>query len=438
MRLRSRIILLVTLFLSFTISAANLGHFEEEVYIPDTKQLKYFLNHPDFIIDHVSTDGFELYGPAGLQKYLNVLRVPYEAYRHRHHKKALDYPTFSQMEKKLKQLAKQYPQIAKLSSVGTSVDGRSLYVMKISDNVSVDEIEPEFKYISSMHGDEITGRELCVFLIEDLLKNYGKDQTITALVNSTEIFIMPSMNPDGSARTQRANANGYDLNRNFPDWKRGDANQIQKQQPETKAVMQFQASRKFSLSANFHGGAVVVNYPWDNTYEKHPLDHLVQSISLSYASLNSEMRNSKEFPRGITNGADWYKVYGGMQDWSYFWYGDLQVTVELSEEKWPSYKKIPSYYQKNKSSMMKYLSLIHQGIGFYFEDFHQKGRVEIFHKNGTSLETVGEFVFGDSEFYKVLPIGEYRIKIKRNGYSTITRDLVVDDQIHPDGNFLKL
>jgi hypothetical protein len=58
--------------------------------------------------------------------------------------------------------------IAQMFSIGKSHQGRDLWVVKISDNVQVDEVEPEFKYISSMHGDEITGRELMVFLIEDL------------------------------------------------------------------------------------------------------------------------------------------------------------------------------------------------------------------------------------------------------------------------------
>jgi hypothetical protein len=438
MRFFISIFLLSTLFSSGLVGAATHGYFKEEVFIRDTKHLNKFLNRPGFIIDHVSTNGFELYGPKGLQKYLNVLRIPFEPAIYHNHKKVRDYPTFSQIEKKLKELAKKYPNIAKLSSIGKSVEGRNLYVMKISDNVNVDEIEPEFKYISSMHGDEITGRELCVFLIEDILKGYDKDTKITALIDSTEIYIMPSMNPDGSAKTQRANANGFDLNRNFPDWKRGDPNQIQKQQPETKAIMQFQSERNFSLSANFHGGAVVVNYPWDNTYERHPLDQLVQDISLAYANLNSEMRNSREFPRGITNGADWYKVYGGMQDWSYFWYGDLQITVELSEDKWPSYRSIPTYYQRNKASMIKYLELVHQGFGFHFQDFHQKGRVEIFQKHGSTLEPMGEFVFGNSEYYKVLPLGEYRVLIKRTGHPTVSKDIIIDQQIHHDGYFLKL
>ena len=98
--------------------------------------------------------------------------------------------------------------------------------------------------------------------------------------------------------------------------------------------MNWQLSRNFALSANFHGGAEVVNYPWDTIGDRHPLHDLVRQISLDYAAEIPSMRDSYEFPKGVTNGYDWYEVDGGMQDWSYYWHNDLQITVEVSEEKW--------------------------------------------------------------------------------------------------------
>jgi len=68
-----------------------------------------------------------------------------------------------------------------------------------------------------MHGDETVGRELSLYLIEWLVSNYGINQRATDLVNNIDIFIMPSMNPDGFENGSRYNANGIDLNRDFPD-----------------------------------------------------------------------------------------------------------------------------------------------------------------------------------------------------------------------------
>lgn len=435
------ILLIATWFTSLSVLAAlPHGHFEEEVYIENPVHLKILRERTELIIDHVSPMGFEVFGPRGTKKYLRMLGIKFIEGHKCSHKIANAYPSFAQHERTLKDLAKKYPKIAKLSSIGKSVEGRELYFMKISDNVSIDEREPEFKYISSMHGDEITGRELSMQFIEDLLKQYGKDSRITELINNTEIYIMPSMNPDGSHKRQRANANGYDLNRNFPDWIQGDPNNSKNRQPETIALMNFQSSRHFSLSANFHGGAVVVNYPWDNTYDRHPFDNLIKNLSIHYAELNPQMKNSSSFSQGVTNGADWYRLNGGMQDWSYFWYGDLQVTVELSDSKWPSYSKINTFYQNNKNSMLKYLSSVHQGGGFHFSDLHQSGEVKIFEiKYDGSKINRGTYTFTRSEFFKILPIGEYEFQIYlKNKKAPIIERLTIDEHINPNGNYIQL
>jgi carboxypeptidase D len=47
------------------------------------------------------------------------------------------------------------------------------------------------------------------------------------------------------------------------------------------------------------------------------------------------MSKSKEFVGGITNGAAWYPLYGGMQDWNYLHGECLELTLEINEEKWP-------------------------------------------------------------------------------------------------------
>ena len=430
------------LALSCQLVYAQVGKIEEEVIIPkyDKKLIELIQSHPDLTVDHLDQHGFELYGPKGMKAWLNDMGVEYKEREQASggFLKTIErasYPSFSKITKKLKSLAKKYPNIAKLDSVGKSVQGRDLWVLKISDNVEVDEVEPEFKYISSMHGDEITGRELLTFLAEDMLKAYGTDPKITELINNTEIYIMPSMNPDGSKRRRRANANGYDLNRNFPHWDAA-VNSTNKRQPETVAVMNFQAQRQFSLSANFHGGAVCVNYPWDSTLDRHPLDSLIQDLSLRYSRENGPMYNSRSFENGITNGADWYVVKGGMQDWSYVFHNDLQITVELSQRKWPSYFYIPQYYKENKQSMLSYMSSIHQGAGFKVGD-NRDGSVKVTNiTNGQNVD-LGKFGFKSGEFYKVLPEGLFRFEVFYDDQKTYDFELdVVKDRVLKDGNYM--
>lgn len=86
--------------------------------------------------------------------------------------------------------------------------------------------KPEFKYVANMHGNEVVGREILLLLVKYLCENYGSDERVTRLLNTTRIHILPSMNPDGyevavegdaNSLIGRNNAHDVDLNRNFPD-----------------------------------------------------------------------------------------------------------------------------------------------------------------------------------------------------------------------------
>lgn len=108
------------------------------------------------------------------------------------------YHNYEHMTSVLKKLTADYPHMAKLHSIGNSVENRSIWALEISQNVENRQIgEPMFKYVANMHGDEAIGRELVIFLAQYLLLNYESDPRIAKLVNTTDIFLVPSMNPDG-------------------------------------------------------------------------------------------------------------------------------------------------------------------------------------------------------------------------------------------------
>lgn len=95
-------------------------------------------------------------------------------------------------------LKRSYPELVDVYSVGQSVKKRELLVIKISNDVSTRKLgKPMFKYVANMHGDETIGRQLLIFLAQYLTSQYGKEDRITQLLNTTEIHLMPSMNPDG-------------------------------------------------------------------------------------------------------------------------------------------------------------------------------------------------------------------------------------------------
>ncbi|HLE10415.1 MAG: hypothetical protein A2504_15880 [Bdellovibrionales bacterium RIFOXYD12_FULL_39_22] len=444
-----RFIILALLSLFFTSSlfaqTAKEGYY---IYDKEHRYLKIFNSRPEMIIDLVSSQGYELYGPDGLGVWLKSFKgLRYnslaEANRKNNSERGAlaDYQTPEQIGEQLKMLQEKYPEIISLTSIGKSVLGRPIWAVKISDNAGQDEIEPEFKYIANMHGDEIVGRELLVKLIADLaMAYYDNNERIISLINNTEIYLLPSINPDGNAKRQRGNANYRDLNRSFPDFTTSDNQNISGSRPaETVAVMNFQKERNFALSANFHDGAVVVNYPWDTKGGDFQFQNLIVDLSAEYARNNSDMRGSGEFNDGITNGYDWYEVNGGMQDWSYYWHGDMQITLEFSLIKWPRITEISRQYNLNKESMIQYMRRIHQGAGVYFADNQLSGAITIYKKiDANKNELISSFGFSHGEFYKVLDEGEYLFEIKTTSKETNRSvNVVVKNELQENnGNYI--
>lgn len=281
-----------------------------------------------------------------------------------------EYHTYEEMVAELQAVASAHPDLCQLYNVGPTVQGRALWFMKISDNVSVEEDELEFKYISSMHGDEVVGKEMCMYLINYLVDEYGIDPDVTELVNETEIWIMPSMNPDGTAMGIRYNANGVDLNRDFPDRVDDPVNTTAGRQIETADVMNWNFDHQPIFPANFHGGTLVANYPWDGCWDPQANHYYTddQDVFLTaaetYSSNNPPMwaNNTPPFVHGTVNGVDWYQITGGMQDWNYVWMGDMEITMEISYIKWPPSSSLPGYWEDNRPAMIAYMQFAHRGI----------------------------------------------------------------------------
>jgi hypothetical protein len=272
------------------------------------------------------------------------------------------YRTYDSLTAELALFAQDHANIARHFSIGKSVNGNDLWVMKITDNPDVDEDEPEVSLIAAMHGDEPVGMELCMNLIQYLGEKYDeKDPEVTQIINETEVWILPLMNPDGYLLASRYNASGYNLNREFPDRVVDPNNTPAERPPEVAHVMNWVSGEQSVLSANFHTGALVVNYPYDSdpdenkTYSATDDDALFRELSLTYSHLNPPMYASSWFENGIVNGVQWYTVYGGMQDWHYVWQGCHHVTIEVSDDKWPDFDKLPGLWEDNRQAMLAYI-----------------------------------------------------------------------------------
>ncbi|XP_062859109.1 carboxypeptidase N catalytic chain isoform X2 [Trichomycterus rosablanca] len=374
---------------------------------------------------------------------------------------------YEEMVQVLFAVQSQCPYISRIYSIGRSVEGRHLYVLEFSDNPGIHEaLEPEGKYVGNMHGNEVLGRELLLHLSQFLCDEYqAGNQRITELIHNTRIHILPSMNPDGYevAAMQGPEFNGYlvgrgnsrevDLNRNFPDLNalmyyneknNGPTHHLplpdnweQQVEPETLAVIKWMQNYNFVLSANLHGGAVVANYPFDksgeprirgkSSYTATPDDKIFKKLAKTYSYAHSWMHKGWNcgdyFEDGITNGANWYSLSKGMQDFNYLYTNCFEITLELSCDKFPSASALSGEWMANREALVSYLEQVHHGIKgmVYDENNNPMSNAEISVAGINHAVTTG----ADGDYFRLLLPGTYTVTASAEGYQTFTSTVTV-------------
>ncbi len=359
------------------------------------------------------------------------------------------FPTYAGYVQMMQDFATNYPDLCRLYDIGDStntVRPHDLLVLLISDNPDQDEDEPEVFYTSTMHGDETTGYVLMLHLIDELLTNYGSDPEITALVEETEIWINPLANPDGTYYSNdnsvsgairefvdsNGSYSGVDPNRNFPDPAEGDHPDGNAWWQETVAMMAFADAHNFIISANYHGGIEVLNYPWDTWSRRHSDDDLLIDISRDYADqaqADGPAGYMTAMDNGITNGYDWYSISGGRQDFMTYWHGCREITIEVSSDKNPPGSALPGFWTANRQAMIDYLEQALRGVRGIVSD---PGRAAL----AATIEVVGldsdldqSQVFTDpvvGDYHRMLLPGTYTLRFSSYGYiSQDVPDVVV-------------
>ncbi|KAH8289675.1 hypothetical protein KR054_009049 [Drosophila jambulina] len=405
------------------------------------------------------------------------------------------YHDHEELTRFLRATSARYPNLTALYSIGKSIQGRDLWVMVVSSSPYEHMVgKPDVKYVGNIHGNEPVGREMLLHLIQYFVTSYSSDQYVKWLLDNTRIHILPTMNPDGYAVSKegtcdggqgRYNARGFDLNRNFPDYfkqnnKRG--------QPETDAVKDWISKIQFVLSGSLHGGALVASYPYDNTpnstsasrtlppiwllkgicrssalcamfqtYSAAPSltpdDDVFKHLSLVYARNHAKMSRgvacksaTPAFENGITNGAAWYPLTGGMQDYNYVWYGCMEITLEISCCKFPPAYELKKYWEDNQlvrnfdlkpfrslsswlfQSMIKFLAEAHRGVqGFVFDPAGmpiERASIKIKGRD------VGFQTTKYGEFWRILLPGYYKVEVFAEGFAPREVEFVIVEQ-HP-------
>ncbi len=347
------------------------------------------------------------------------------------------YPTYPAYEAMMYQFATDHPDKCEIIELGTLPSNRKILIAHINNGTSAG--KPKFLYTSTIHGDETTGWMLMLRLIDYLLENPTLPECANVLEN-IDLYIGPNTNPDGTYHggntnvngATRYNANGVDMNRNYADPHGGPHPDGEVYQQETLWFMQLAEENHFVMGANYHGGAEVMNYPWDNTYTLHADDQWYQLISHEYADLTHQVSQNymTDYNNGITNGAQWYMIGGGRQDYMNGYHQCRELTIECSNTKLPSGSQMPNFWNINKNSIFAFMNQCLYGIHGTVVDAESRAPIGdatvtlVGHDDQYSIVST-QLPGGD--FHRPVKAGTYTVRITKNGYEAYETQVTVAD-----------
>ncbi len=279
--------------------------------------------------------------------------------------------TYSEIEEKMVALASSYPAIVSVKdSIGTSIEGRTIWAFKVSDNPDQNESEPEILYTGLTHAREPLGMMNQFYFVQWLCENYNVDSVAQYLVDERELWFIPVINPDGYVYNESIAPNGggmhrknrldtgcgtntqrgVDLNRNYGyDWGadnsgsspnpcsatfRGDS---AFSEPETQAVKDFILAHEFSNVLHYHSYSNVLIHSWgDGSLPDEPDLTTLREIGWEMTKFNG-------YGVGTGNETIGYGVNGDAVDWTYGSAGLISYTPEVGSFQdgfWPSENRV--------------------------------------------------------------------------------------------------
>jgi len=349
------------------------------------------------------------------------------------------YHTYAEMTADVLAVATAHPDIVRRVAIGTSYKGRTIWAVKISDNVGVDENEPEVLFDGLTHSDEHMGLEMTLRIMHWLVDGYGVNSRITSIVNTREVWIILAVNPDGAEydiaggkfhywrKNRQPTPNtgyiGTDLNRNFGyRWGGGGRTSTNPaaityrgpsafSAPETRNVRDFLASRvvggrqQIRAAITFHEAGRLVMWPYGYTLTDTPAD-MTADDHKALVSIGRHM--------AATNGyrpeqaSDLYITSGTTRDYEYGVYRIFAYTFEMSVVDYPKDSMIGPETGRNKEAVLWLaerawcpLSILGPAVRVArcgaFDDDLEVGRGWQVNAQGTDTATNGRFHRGDPQ-----------------------------------------
>ena len=373
-----------------------------------------------------------------------------------------EYLRPEEVEQLLEDYANNYPEICMRVSLGQSWEGRDIWAVKISDNVTEEEDEPEILFNGMHHAREVMSPEVPVDIIDYLCTNYGTDPQVTQWVDNWQIWVVPMVNPDGNAycwdhytmwrKNRRDNGNGtygVDLNRNYPFlWNYcGGSSGIPSEntyrgpspasEPETQAMIGLANAHHFVFDISYHSYSELVIYPYGCPGIYTPDHQAISSVGETMASL-IERDNGQ---MGYEPGTPWellYAVDGDDIAWHYGVRGTFAYVIELNSSAQgfqPPYSWRDSTVERNRPAWQYLLNRINgpsiqghvldacTGNPLEAEISLQEVNFELGESARTSDPNYGRFT------WIVVP-GTYHITFTKDGYYPVTMEVNVGNEAY--------
>ncbi len=258
------------------------------------------------------------------------------------------YPSLDEVVREIQSLAREHPDKVSLEVIGTSVQGRPIYALHIARKDGID--RPQALVTANIHAGEVISSRVALGAATRLVRADGKEAWISSLLDSTEIWIVPVLNPDGYHRVistngkggkigTRKNAGGVDLNRNFPlsvDAKSRHplaGNRRPKStyymgpkplsEPESRAIADLQAQHGFYAAINLHSVAGKFIYPYCHTKQPAPHEQQLKAMGQAFTARQPH----QAYP--VSRSYAWYPTLGDLDDFLYIDHGVMSATVEV-------------------------------------------------------------------------------------------------------------
>ena len=300
-----------------------------------------------------------------------------------------NYHDYAELTAVVNQVVADHPSIARKISIGTSCEGRDLMAVKISDNVGTDENEPEILFNSQQHAREHLTVEMAIYLLNLFTDSYNSDSRITNIVNSREIWIVPTVNPDGSEydiatgsyRSWRKNRQpnsgssnvGTDLNRNWSyNWGccGGSSGSTSSETyrgpsafsaPETQALRNFVNSRvvggtqQIKANIDFHTYSQLVLWPYGYTTANTATGMSADQYN-TFATLGQQMAATNNYTP--QQSSDLYITDGDSIDWMWATHNIWAYTFEMYPGSasgggfYPPDEVIPAQTSRNREAVL--------------------------------------------------------------------------------------